>query len=270
MNTECNKVLKIGINKQFWIDANKSDNLTCKVYYIDNTFSIKEQFFIKLTYLQNNLWRGEITSPAFPCIVLGEVNSKNIKTYFTVNYEMLGSFLYHSRQINNSSQKEWLQINENGEVIDYGNLTKITNEFYGGTLNKKIPSLICIENICVLFKKQLTTDCSDAKTAKELRNCLEQNNNIMQKYILLEKKLKECLSDNNIHITPPMENIYKNSISSTIKRSKDKTETSPMPTINTTKNITSSIKESTNISSNVVSQVKINTTSNNTINSELN
>lgn len=269
MFTECNNILELGTNKQFWIDAGENDTLSCKLYFINKEFEIVNSYYTKLTYLQNNLWKGEIISPDTPSIVLGEVTYEDRKSFFNVNYQLQGNFLYSSNEYKEGLKLEWLQLNEKAEIIDYGNMIEIGNGFYGGALNEKIPSLICVENICAIFKIQSLNNCSDAKTEKELKQCLEQNNTIMQKYILLEKKLNECLNSNKIEDKPILKNIYKSSEDVIVNQSKDKTKTSPTPKTFTTKNINSSTNNSTNITSNITSSVKTSKISSTKINSKL-
>ena len=185
------QVLSITEDKQFWIDASPDEKVSCKLKYVDKDGKTIIDTTQKVEYLDNNIWSGTIKAPNKSVIVIGTVSSssKNMDTNFIVNYNLYGYFIYSSSFSETGLNLEWLQLNEKAEVFDYGSLIEIGDGFYLGKLNQTVPSLICVDDVCNIFKIP--------KENLDLQNCLDSNEDLTLKYILLEKQLKECQSSNN-------------------------------------------------------------------------
>jgi len=247
---DCNKTVQVGIDKSFWVDASNESNIDVFLYYVDMEFSLLEEMKVDIQYLENNLWKGTIPSPTSKGFVIGKVITDGKNSFFVVNYDMYGSFIYQSAGLKEGLKLEWLQLGEKAQVIDYGNLKEIGMGFYGGTLNNKIPSIVCIDDICNVFRVKEIVDCSDAQTEEELKECLKQNEELLQKYLLLEKELEKCNQNKTIVAGQPIIHGANIASSTEIKHvNTQQTKEIPQPSPRVVTHIKTSLKTSIETSS---------------------
>jgi len=201
--------LKIPLNstKFFWIDAPENAPVSATLMFVNEKGEIKSKQLINLKYLDNNLWRGEI--PPFSenghVIITGMVRTSKSNYVIKVGNPSPKVFYQAHNYQEGLEDLEFLQLNENAEVFYYDKMYELGNGFYYGNIKDEV-SIVCVEDICSVYHKDLDISASDCEGVdeEEYEECLKKIEEYKEKALLLEKKLAECLSNptSNVIISP--------------------------------------------------------------------
>jgi len=257
----CGAYVPLGVSKYVWIDADNTSSVNVKIINVNSDGVVLSDEEINVSYLDNNIWRATVPPMNVDGYILGIVEIDNTKDSFVLKYgNPVDRFFYRAPAFKTGETYEFIQLDENAQTIDYGPLTELGYGFYHRKITKNQLSLICVDDICAVYKyPAFDFDCTSAETEEELKECLEQQQAYFEKIILLEKQLSDCLSQEKT-ISVGTVNVISSGEASPITTStsaiKTTTSSAPISSDKTKINTSDVVKINNSLSSNINTRLK--------------
>jgi len=256
----CGAYVPLGIPKYVWIDAYEESDISINILYINSEGIVLAEENLQPQYLDNNIWRATVNPMHIDGYVLGIATIDGIKDSFVLRYgNPIDRFFYRAPGFKSGENYEFIQLDENAETIDYGPLNEIGYGFYHRAINKKQLSIICVEDVCAVFKYPFEMDCSNYTSDKDLQKCLELKQKYYEKLLLLEKQLNNCLSQEktvNVGTINVVTSGEASPITTETNIIKTDVSKSPITSDKTKINTTDNVKINSSLTSNINTRLK--------------